>query len=169
MILKCVKWAPALLLVLTIEVLSWSMTRSMKYRTNLIKTSMAVTSHPQPAQSSLSLTDRIIRNVKLKFPDTSSRVVDCFERFSAGEEVDIMLGTGESDHNRQKANCFIKGLTTKAFHDTRSMPWAMALENEASIVQEELDNFIRNNKQGQEERWLGPRFQGQHYGNEQLL
>ena len=118
------------------------------------------------SDTTISLTDRIIRNVKLKFPETSARVVDCFERFSAGEEVDVMLGGGKSDHNRQKANCFVKGLTTKAFHDTSMMNWAVSLENEAAIVQKELESFIQNNSKGQEGRWLGPRFQGQHYGKQ---
>ena len=124
---------------------------------------------------SLRLADRITNAVSLKFPVASSvsRVVECFRAFNAGEEIDVMLGDQQSDHNRQKSNCFVKGLTTTTFHDVNNgkFEWAAKLESNAHIVQEELKQFLlRDNAAKQEDsKWLGPRFVQEnegHYGKE---
>ena len=119
-----------------------------------------------------SLAERITTGVRLKFPEPSStvRVIECFERFNRGEMLDVMLGDGVSDHNRQKANCFVTGLTTETFHNVYGgkFEWAQRLEENAPVIQEELKKFLQKDSNGDEaesSRWLGPRFVGQHYGN----
>jgi aspartyl/asparaginyl beta-hydroxylase (cupin superfamily) len=124
--------------------------------------------------SSMRLADRIMNAVNQKFKDRTAvaRVIDCFDRFNAGEELDIMLGDGQSDHNRQKANCFVKGLTTATFHDINNgkFEWTKRLEENAQIIQDELKQFLNRDASGAEaesstSRWLGPRFVQENFGH----
>lgn len=118
----------------------------------------------------MSLTDRISNAVKHKFPEESvGRVLDCFNRFSVGTELDHMMGDGKDDHNRQRANCYVDGLTTAPFHDVSNgkFDWALRLEEKSAIVAEELKTFLKKDSKGREKeegKWLGPRFTGEHYG-----
>lgn len=120
--------------------------------------------------TSMSLTDRIINCLHIKYPHNNDRVLTCFQKFSKGEELDVFLGDSNDQHNRQKANCYVNGLTTKPFHDINNgkFPWALELESHSHIVMKELENFLlsQRKKGSEEERWLGPRFQGNHYGTE---
>lgn len=146
--------------------------------TSLFSSTTAVAS-----PGSLTLTSRILNGVKIKFPDSSKRVVDCFERFSRGEEIDVLMGDGKSAHNRQRANCYVTGLTTLPFHDITNgkFQWALDLERDGAMeIAKELNAFLtktsdnnnnnNNNVNGKtsdnESKWLGPRFVGQHYGPE---
>ena len=60
----------------------------------------------------------------------------------------------------------VKGLTTLSFHDVNNgkFQWALDLERNSKIVSEELQAFLA--KEATDTKWLGPRFQGQHYGPE---
>ena len=124
--------------------------------------------------ASSSLSNRILNGVKLKFPGNNDRVIDCFTKFSQGIEVDRLLGDGSSSHNRQKANCYVEGLTTMAFHDEKNpqkFPWVAKLEASSHVVAQELQEFILKDKLKKEDssKWLGPRFEiagGGHYGND---
>jgi hypothetical protein len=122
----------------------------------------------------MSLSNRISKAVQYKFRDAPvSRVTDCFDRFCQGTELDIMRGDGKSDHNRQKANCYVDGLTTATFHDKNNgkFPWASKLEESGRIVADELKSFLESEaekKNGQPEKWAGPRFVGEHYGKIEL-
>jgi len=115
-----------------------------------------------------TLSARIKRAVQIKFPGSTTRVIDCFERFDSGEELDVLYGDGTSSHNRQKANCWVKGLTTIPFHDIKNgkFDWALELEKSHKIVEGELEAFLQMESATKTENWSGPRFQGQHYGPE---
>jgi len=126
--------------------------------------------------AALRLADRLINAVNLKFAapsDDVSRVLDCFERFNAGDELDVLLGdNGSGDgHNRQRANCYVKGLRTCAFHDINNgqFEWAKRLEANAHVVQDELQRFLTGGSDQSSSKWLGPRFvqkDNGHYGTE---
>lgn len=120
--------------------------------------------------SQQSLSNRIIRNIKLMFPSSGSRVLECFEKFTAGEEYDVLFGDKMDPHDRQRCNCYVKGLTTASFHDTSSnnFRWVKALEEESNynVIYDELKAFVLEN----DEKWNGPRFiqpvATAHYGPE---
>ena len=123
---------------------------------------------------SMRLADRIMNAVNLKFTDRTAvaRVIDCFDRFNAGEEIDTMLGDGKSDHNRQKSNCYVTGLTTTTFHDLNNgkFEWAKQLEADAHIIQDELKQFLNRDALGTEAdsstvKWIGPRFVIEDFGH----
>ncbi len=130
--------------------------------------------YPSSTSTASSLSNRILNGVKLKFPGNIDRVIDCFTKFSQGVEVDILLGDGNSSHNRQKANCYVEGLATMTFHDEKNsqkFPWVAKLEGSSHIVAKELQEFIKKDKLKKVEssKWLGPRFEitgGGHYGND---
>jgi len=116
------------------------------------------------------LSERIVRNIKVMFPTTSSRVLDCFNKFTLGEEYDVLLGDKSDPHNRQRCNCYVNGLTTSSFHDVDSerFRWAKALEefDNYKTIYDELKAFVLEN----DEKWNGPRFvqpaATAHYGPE---
>ena len=138
----------------------------------LPKRSLLYASSASTAATSLSL--RILNGVKMKFPSKIERVIECFTSFSQGTELDNLLGDGNSAHNRQKANCYVQGLTTQTFHDEKNaqkFPWVTKLESNSHIVAKELQEFIKKDKLKQidSSKWLGPRFEiegGGHYGND---
>jgi Aspartyl/Asparaginyl beta-hydroxylase len=123
------------------------------------------------ASMKMSLADKITAAVKLKFPEPSvTRVLECFERFNRGEELDVRLGDGNDDHNRQKANCYVTGLSEGPFFDVNNgkFRWLEKLQENAHIVQDEVREFLKNEREHkiESELWKGPRFVGTHYGPE---
>lgn len=114
----------------------------------------------------LTLTSKkVIKAIHAKFPDKAkvSRVVECFEAFSKGDEIDTFLADG----SHQTANCFVKGLTARSFHAVDNFPWAKGLEQGAKIVQEELADFLVRTRgdSSTDDVWLGPRFVQADFGH----
>ena len=89
------------------------------------------------------ISSRILNGLRKKFPiEQSARVVDCFDRFVQvllllimfnqllcytiifsyieGKDLDVYLGDGKSEHNRQVANCYVEDLSLLPFHDVYS-------------------------------------------------
>jgi aspartate beta-hydroxylase len=113
------------------------------------------------------LSHRITTGLVKRFEVNSiDRVLKCFERFNKGEILDINLGNGSSDHNRQVANCWVDGIPPSTFYDTKSdeFKWVANLEKNSDIIAKEFSSFI-NNQITENNLWLGARDSSGHsYG-----
>lgn len=144
--------------------------------------------------SSSPLADRIRESVLRKYDvNQVSRVITCWNDFIAGEKLHRYLDEPENKV-LQTADCFVKGLGAKSFHDVSNFPWALGLERNHKVFLEELITYENKRKQvvadltkttitstscstdvilqvnpnsHDEGVWLGPRdTSGSHYGPE---
>ena len=98
-------------------------------------------------------------------------VIDCWDSFSRNERVEKYI---DDNHEvLQQADCYVKGLSAKCFHDpcNGEFPWVEGLEANVETIQRELRTYLKAQgeaKAGQPSAsWLGPRdASGVGYGPE---
>ena len=120
--------------------------------------------------SESSLSSRIKNGLLLKFPASeSTRVVDCFNRFLYQQDLDHLLGDQKDSHNRQQANCWVKGIEPVPFHDINNgkFKWVLQMEKSAHLIRKEFQSYVQAEAAKGSSQWVGARnTDGHAYGPE---
>jgi len=86
-----------------------------------------------------SLSQRIRTSVKAKFPESSSRVLECWDKFEKGDKLHRYID--DKKEVLQTADCFVDGLRAMCFHDTNHFSWIPGLEANYKAILTELIEY----------------------------
>lgn len=91
----------------------------------------------QGAKMYMSLSSRILNNLKLRFKDQPiDRVITCWEDFASQKKCERYLD--EKKEIYQTADCFVNGLNAVPFYDKTLFPWVKPFEESYEAIRDEL-------------------------------